>query len=472
MRSAANVLKTRGEWQGRETVGKQELHEARAAFIAVGMDGTVARYSTGAIVLHWLIALLLAGEIALGFTMPRDARGFELFQLHKSIGITILLLSLIRLGWRLTHPRPAPIEGGVTGFLASAVHVLFYAFMILMPLTGWAIVSSSDLDVPTLLFGAVPWPHLPLSESTNGFFAESHELLAFGGLGLFVLHVAGAIRHHFLLGDGLLARMAPRGRTGIAVALAATVMALGLGVFAAVGPRSEEHDHATDHARGEEHEPADGAQDAAQSDGEAEDHDHSAHNHEGEAIEEDPAADSSPAATPSASPTPEQEEAGPPPSWAIQPGGSLRFGVSNGDMRMNGNFGRWSGTIAMDPADPSDAAIAITVQLASATLGNATQDEMLRGGDFLAAGSSGTATWRSNSVTRTGANTYRANGTLSLKGASRAQPITFTLGGSGNRRSVSGQAVVDRNAFGIGTGENAAGLGGQVTVDFAFDAVR
>ena len=69
--------------------------------------------------LHWLIALALAGEIALGFAMPKDASGFTLYQLHKSIGITILVLSLARLGWRLTHKPPAPLEGGWEGKLAS-----------------------------------------------------------------------------------------------------------------------------------------------------------------------------------------------------------------------------------------------------------------------------------------------------------------------------------------------------------------
>jgi len=121
----------------------------------------VERYSKGAIALHWLIALALAGEIALGFAMPKDASGFAEYQLHKSIGITILLLSLVRLGWRFTHVQPVPLEGGVTGFLAKAVHVGFYAFMIAMPLTGWALVSSDPIDVPTVLFGVVPLPHLP-----------------------------------------------------------------------------------------------------------------------------------------------------------------------------------------------------------------------------------------------------------------------------------------------------------------------
>ena len=88
-----------------------------------------ARYSSGAILLHWLIALALGFQIALGFAMPKNELGFLLYQLHKSVGITILLLSLARLAWRLTQRPPPALEGGFNGFLAKAVHVLLYAFM-------------------------------------------------------------------------------------------------------------------------------------------------------------------------------------------------------------------------------------------------------------------------------------------------------------------------------------------------------
>lgn len=158
------------------------------------MSSDVQRYSKGAILLHWLLALTLAGEIALGFAMPKDASGFALYQLHKSIGITILFLTFLRLGWRMTHARPAKLEGGINGFLASAVHFGFYAFMILAPLTGWAFVSTDPLDIPTILFGVVPWPHLPLPDSLNELAEVSHEWLAWIGIALFVLHVAGALR--------------------------------------------------------------------------------------------------------------------------------------------------------------------------------------------------------------------------------------------------------------------------------------
>jgi polyisoprenoid-binding protein YceI len=167
-----------------------------------------------------------------------------------------------------------------------------------------------------------------------------------------------------------------------------------------------------------------------------------------------------------------QEPAGPPPAWTIRPGGSLRFAADNAGTTLNGSFRRWSGSIAMDPENPAGANIRIEIDLASASLGDATQDTMLAGGDFFGVSANPTAIFRSTDVTKTGANSYRANGTLSLKGASRAQAITFTLSGSGANRSVSGSGTVDRTAFGVGTGENAAGLAPSVRVDFTFDAAR
>ena len=427
------------------------------------MTASAARYSAIAIVLHWLIALALAGNLALGFVMPRDASGFALFQLHKSIGITILLLSLVRLGWRLTHRPPPALEGGWEGTLAKAVHIGFYAFMILAPLTGWALVSTSSVDVPTLLYGVVPWPDLPIGGGED-LWEEVHELLAFGGIALFLLHVAGALRHHFLLHDGLLARMAPGGKPGTALALAAAVVLLGGAVYLTAGGAARIEAEGARQARDADMvTPA--AVEAARLDPFAEDE----AEQPGDTVEEPEGAEPEEAAEVE---EPAPEPAGPPASWTIQPGGSLRFSVDNSGTPLRGRFGSWSGDIAMDPEAPESATIAIRIDLASATLGDPTQDQMLRGAEFLAASANPTATFRSSDVTRLGGNRYRADGTLAIKGASRPQSITFTLAGSGARRSVTGSAAVNRNAFSIGTGSNAANLGGTVTIDFAFDAVR
>lgn len=416
----------------------------------------MTRYSNGAILLHWLIALALAFEIALGFAMPPDASGFALFQLHKSIGIAILALTLVRLGWRLAHRQPPPAESGITALLARAVHTGFYIFLILAPLTGWALVSTAEIEVPTVLFGLVELPHLPLPDALGDTAEEAHELLAWIGIALFLLHVAGALRHQFLLRHRLVERMSPGGSGAAGMVLGAAVIALGLGTFLTIGasPRTvpEQADELEARTRietaetGAASEAADGPEEET-------------------ADAETQEADETQADTQSAT-----DEPGPPPQWTIQPGGRLAFSVGSAGETISGSFSRWSGTITMDPDRPETADVAIAVDLASASVGDATQDEMLRGEEFFDTARFASATFRANSARRTGDNSYSARGTLNLKGQSRPQTITFRLTGSGLSRHVEGSATIARAAFGVGTGSSGENLAPNVTVSFSFDA--
>ena len=182
------------------------------------------RYSSVAIALHWLIALMVIGQLAGGFYMhklPNEEADlkFQLYQLHKSFGITILLLTMARLFWRLTHKAPALPEKmpGWEKFLARGAHLGFYVLLIALPLVGWAVVSSSPFadSVQTYLFGIVHWPHLPFFEgvadrkSLSHDIAEIHEYLAFAMIGLIGLHVAAAMKHQFVDRDAVLSHMAP-----------------------------------------------------------------------------------------------------------------------------------------------------------------------------------------------------------------------------------------------------------------------
>ncbi|MCB5426478.1 cytochrome b/b6 domain-containing protein [Altererythrobacter sp. CC-YST694] len=400
----------------------------------------MTRYSLGAIVLHWLIAFALAFELALGFAMPRGVEGFALFQLHKSVGISILALTILRLGWRLAHPRPAPLESGWAHRMAHAVHVGFYLFMLLAPLTGWALVSTAPIKVPTLLFGTLPLPHLPLADSFNPAVEEAHELLAWFGIALFLLHVAGAVRHEILLRDRLLERMAPGGSRPLGAVLALGVIALGLGAFLSIGgakPGGEPDSVALAPVA-----PSPAAQEAADTLPAAE--------------------ETSPAATESSAPVP---------IWAISPGGRLTFKLGNGDAGViEGSFGKWQGAIAFDPERPETADIRITIDLASASVGDSTQDGMLAGDEFFAVSRFSKAVFTAKSARKTGGDRYTASGTLQLKGTSRPQTISFRLTGSGLARKVQGSATVARAAFGVGEGAAAESLDPNVSVNFSFDA--
>jgi cytochrome b561 len=175
-------------------------------------------------VLHWTIAALIAWNLVLGFRM-HSASGlaeFTLFQLHKSVGISVLLASLVRLAWRLANPPP-PFSASMSVWEKTAAHVVhcaLYMIMIGMPLTGWIVVSTSPLNIPTLLFHTIPWPHfpivnglaLPLKTTVNSSFDTTHMILAWSALALLALHVGGALKHMVVHRDGVMARMLPFGR--------------------------------------------------------------------------------------------------------------------------------------------------------------------------------------------------------------------------------------------------------------------
>jgi len=165
--------------------------------------------------------LVLAG-IGLAMTHQKldPQKLFQLYQLHKSIGITILLAAILRLAWRLTN-RPPALPSSMTQLARKAAegsHFLLYFFLIALPLTGWALVSASVLDIPTVLYGVVPWPHLPiLSTLDNKKPVEDVLKLvhAIGALTLIALvagHTAAALYHHFIAKDDVLRRMLPGGR--------------------------------------------------------------------------------------------------------------------------------------------------------------------------------------------------------------------------------------------------------------------
>ncbi len=177
------------------------------------------RYSGVAVGLHWLIAALIIGMLAVGKWMTgleaEDPLRFTLTQWHKSFGIAILILSLFRLYWRRTHNPPPPVAGPKWEKLAaSATHIAFYVLLLAIPLSGWLLVSASPLNIPTVLFQTLPWPHIPLiswfgqsAEQLTEFFHLIHEMLSNLLLLLLALHVGAALRHHFYLKDGVLTRM-------------------------------------------------------------------------------------------------------------------------------------------------------------------------------------------------------------------------------------------------------------------------
>ena len=175
------------------------------------------RYTAVAIALHWLLAVALAASLAVGLFMtelPASPLKLRLTNWHKWAGITILALSLLRLAWRLTH-RPPPDLPSMPAWqrrVAHLVHRLLYALFFAVPLAGWA--YSSAAGFPVVLFGIWPLPDVvPADNALAEAIKPLHWMLAYCLAALALVHVAAAIKHHYVDRDGLLGRMGLRGRS-------------------------------------------------------------------------------------------------------------------------------------------------------------------------------------------------------------------------------------------------------------------
>lgn len=416
---------------------------------------TPARYSTAAMGLHWLIALALAFQISLGWTLegPLGPALFSRYQLHKSVGIAILVLSLVRLGVRLTVPRPAPSDGPAwTRRLAETVHSAFYVVMIGAPLTGWALVSTAKVKVPTLLFGVVPLPHLPLGAGFREPAEAAHGALAWIAVGLVLLHIIGALRHQWLLGKPELQRMVPFARgKGVVAALAAFAL---IGAGLALGKMVSPDPVGTAKATTPVGTPAPAV--AAPT----------------EPVLAEPVSDNA-LATNTQDAAPETEPQ-PLANWTVAPGGRVGFTARwNGDP-VKGRFTAWRATIKFSPEDLDNSRVIATIDLSSADTGDGQRDDSLKGSDFFDTALHPRATFTSGLITHLGGDRYAAAGTLDLHGVTRPVTMRFTLKIDGDTARVTGNTRIDRTAFGVGSGEwaSTSAIAGEVDVDLAFTATR
>jgi len=176
---------------------------------------TSPRYTQVAIGLHWLLALLILGALGFGTYMtdlPFSPHRLKLYNWHKWAGMTILVLSAARLLWRLAHRPPAdPPAPAWQRHAAHATHWALYALFFAIPLVGWA--YSSAAGFPIVWFGVLPLPDfVPTDEALAEALKPWHGRLAWLLAALVALHVAAALKHHFIDRDGLLDRMWSRRR--------------------------------------------------------------------------------------------------------------------------------------------------------------------------------------------------------------------------------------------------------------------
>lgn len=448
------------------------------------MSAEAPRYTAVAIVLHWAIAFAIALMIPLGWWMHENAEAgritegvFRAFQLHKSIGLTILALSLIRLGWRLLHPPP-PMPAHMPGWerlAARASHWMFYALMVGLPLTGWLYVSAGwsihddePVAVATRYFGLFNVPPLfGLSAAGAGLREEvaeaaftAHALMAWSAVGLLALHVVAALKHHVFDRDEVLAHMVPglrapfetrpRPREPLRLAalgfgFAAIAIAMSAALYAVANLNRVETAQAPPPSRVEIVEPG-----------------------------------ASPAPEAVAAPGAAAPEAPPaqPATWRVDPrASSIRFAFDYDDQagaptRFEGRFRRWRADIRFDPANLAQSYAAVTIETASASDGVELHDDALPTEPWFDSANYPHASFRTTEIRRDG-DGYRARGRLTIKGRAREVDLPFTLIVSGDVATMAARTSIDRRDFDIGERSDADDfISRDIELDIRVEAVR
>ena len=391
-----------------------------------------SRYTSVAIALHWIIALLIGGMIWLGWNMHDDDHKaiVWMFQLHKSIGITVLILTVARILWRIKNPEPdlpsdiKPPER----FLSAGVQFGFYGLMLAMPLTGWLVVSTSKFNVATVLFGRVSWPHIPFAHSLFG--ETGHEILEFVHsklawllIALLALHVIGAIKHEFSGEEGVMKRMLPGlfGKT-------APPRAPSTGFFTAFG---------------------------------------------GAALLFGLIA-SSPLIAGAMGAKPPAVEAQTEGNWTVDAGASsITFsGLNDGD-DFSGTFEDWTADINFDLDNLAAAHASVIVETGSANTGTKLNDDTLKAAEWFSAVAFPTATVELTEFEEVGAG-YAAQATLTVKGVGVSVPFKFTLDMTEDTAVMNGTTLLSRAALNLGQDSDASGdwVSDEITVTVSVTASR
>ena len=390
------------------------------------------RYSSVAIILHWAIAILIVGQIAGGLYMHKlpniSPIKFDLYQLHKSFGLSILALTFARIGWRLTHRPPAlpAMTPGWQKLAARGAHLGFYALLLITPLAGWAMVSASPLDIPTKWFGMIGVPHMPFFDGVSDRAAvedvlkEVHEYLAFGMLYLLALHVGAALKHQFINRDDVLSSIMPRAGQiiSVLVILGALAAAGAIYLFGSTPPANAA---------------------AAETSGEQ-----SAETLSG--------------------------------NWSVDYGASrLGFVGAEKGRQFEGTFGEFTASINFDPEDLTASQIDVAVSTNSAGTGDELRDSSLPGAEWFGVKEHPTARFTSTAIRSVGGSNYEAAGNLTIKDVEQAIILPFTLEITGDSAIATGGVDLIRTEFDLGAAsawldEEEVAL--EVRVEFMISATR
>ncbi|MGI9484629.1 MAG: cytochrome b/b6 domain-containing protein [Geminicoccaceae bacterium] len=402
------------------------------------IDASSQGYGGIARVFHWLTALLILALFALGWYMtdlePSDPSTFNLYQIHKSIGVTVFTLALLRLAWRLTHKAPPWPEHMATWerFAATGAHWALYGLILLQPLLG--VLQSNAANFPIVFWGHFELPALiGPSETLDYVLKQLHHLLANALAGLVLLHVGAALRHHIQLKDSVLRNMLPSATMGIGVV--ALTLAFVVPPFLLMGQLKP-----------------------------------STTAGEGDDVK---------AGAPATEATDDFEPVGV--LWSIEEDSKLGFIALQQGSAVEGSFDSFDAKIVFDPDDLENSQIKVDIDVTSITTGHSDRDQTLNSASFFDTNTWPSAAFVSRGITAIGDGSYEAAGTLAMRDVVKDVVLAFTLviekdpAGSGQLKAhAKGELPIKRLDYGIGQGDWASTgtVADEVTITVDIKATR
>lgn len=370
---------------------------------------------------HWFTALLILTVIPLGVvanqlpfeTGEQLATKAWVFSMHKTLGVAVFFVALLRILWAITQTKPGPLhpERKLETFAAEAVHWVLYISLVAVPLTGWIEHAA------TSGFAPIWWPFgqklffVPESETVAGVFAGLHWIFGKLMVASILLHVAGALKHQFVDKDATLRRMWFGGAAMPTVAkhvASAGPRAAAIAAFIAAGG-------------------------VAYAAGLLEKH--------GEVVEAAVLAEVTS-------------------DWVVQDG-EIAISITQFGSEVTGSFAEWTSEISFDPT-PADVMGEVTtvISIGSLTLGSVTNDAM--GADYFNVAEHPTATFTADIVPAEDA--FIADGTMTIKGNSAPVQLPFDLTIDGDIATMSGTTTLNRQDYKVGESQNDEG-------SLAFDVI-
>lgn len=412
-----------------------------------------AQYNPFSKILHWFMALLILGMLCMGYSMGLmefSPLKMNLYMLHKSIGMTILGLVILRIIWRHVKSPPPHLDTHASWevCLAHAIHILLYAGMIGMPLSGWVMSSAGEFPVDFFSLFEIPY----ITGKDEHLFEISrltHEVFAYMIIAAIGLHFLGAAKHHIIDKDSTLRRMGGNFAVlavGGILLLGATILA-GNSLLPLLNAQTEQS--------------ADVAPDAATT---------SPSNEAAQATDTG-------AAPKSLATVSDEEKAF---QWVINLEQSkIAFEFLQYGQGVQGSFKEFDGRIIFDPANPQNSDVDVVIKPASIETGSNDRNQQARSASWFDVEEFPVAIFKTESITLVEPNQYTARADLTIRGVTIPVVMPFSLeisdNGDGSESAVMRANIsLMRLDFGVGQGEwqSTQAIDNEVKIDVEIHATH